>query len=59
MPMILKIKKLKPISIILLLLCCLEAKDIPHNKMVLEFLFSNAAEMKYHELIKLDRKSVV
>jgi len=51
--MILKIKKLKPISIILLLLCCLEAKDIPHNKMVLEFLFSNAAEMKYHELIKL------
>ena len=53
MPMILKIKKLKPISIILLLLCCLGAKDIPHNKMVLEFLFSNAAEMKYHELIKL------
>ena len=38
---------------LILLMCFAGAIEIPHNTLVLEYLFSHATEQKYNEMIKL------
>ena len=45
--------RIKLLIHLILLMCFAGAIEIPHNTLVLEYLFSHASEEKYNELIKL------
>ena len=45
--------RIKLLIHLILLMCFAGAIEIPHNTLVLEYLFSHATEQKYNEMIKL------